>query len=224
MASEDTSPAFVFLCALPPEAAAARLGLTLAHWREGAPLRSPGQVRITGMGPSRARRASSRLASSLPESVPVVVLGVGGALVRGLQPGDLVVANAFGRAEADAGSELELVQPCRALDERSQELAERLCEALVKHFPSTISAPVLSARRTARGPERERLGSSGAVICDTESAWLARLAERRAFAVVRAIVDTPERELVSLETVTGGIAGLKRIADAAGVVAATLAV
>jgi 4-hydroxy-3-methylbut-2-enyl diphosphate reductase len=66
------------------------------------------------------------------------------------------------------------------------------------------------------------LGRSGAVICDTESVWLGRLAERRPFAVVRAIVDTPERELVSLQTVTGGITGLRRLSQAAAVIAETL--
>jgi hypothetical protein len=48
------------------------------------------------------------------------------------------------------------------------------------------------------------------------------LAERRPFAVVRAIVDTPERELVSLQTITGGITGLVRLSQAAGVIAETL--
>ena len=61
------------------------------------------------------------------------------------------------------------------------------------------------------------------MICDTESAWLARLAERRPFAVVRSIVDTPERELFSLQTVTGGVRGLKRLADASEIIADVLA-
>jgi 4-hydroxy-3-methylbut-2-enyl diphosphate reductase len=60
------------------------------------------------------------------------------------------------------------------------------------------------------------------VICDTESFWLSRLAERRPFAVVRAIVDTPERELVSLQTVTGGVKGLARLADAAEIISGCL--
>jgi hypothetical protein len=61
------------------------------------------------------------------------------------------------------------------------------------------------------------------VICDTESVWLGRLAERRPFAVVRSIVDTPERELLSLKTVTGGVKGLKRLADASQIIAEVLA-
>jgi 4-hydroxy-3-methylbut-2-enyl diphosphate reductase len=174
------------------------------------------------MGPLRARRAASQLASSLPDGVPVVVLGVGGALTLGFQAGDLVVASAFGIADAGSDGSLRVVRPPAPLDERSQGLAERLQKALSGRFASTTAAPLLSAGRTARGPEREVLGRSGAVICDTESVWLGRLAERRPFAVVRAIVDTPERELVSLQTVTGGITGLRRLSQAAAVIAETL--
>jgi 4-hydroxy-3-methylbut-2-enyl diphosphate reductase len=174
------------------------------------------------MGPLRARKAAARLASSLPDGLPVVVVGVGGALVRGFEAGDLVVASALGTADAVGGGDLQVLRAPVALDERSQGLAERLRAALSERFASTSSAPFLSAGRTARGSEREGLGRSGAVICDTESAWLSRLAERRPFAVVRAIVDTPERELLSLQTVTGGLTGLRRLADAAETIAEVL--
>jgi 4-hydroxy-3-methylbut-2-enyl diphosphate reductase len=97
--------------------------------------------------------------------------------------------------------------------------ADRLAAELRGAFPSTQLAPVLSANRTARGGERAVLSESGAVICDTESFWLARLAERRPFAVVRSIVDTPDRELMSVSTVTGGMLGLKRLADIARLIA-----
>jgi 4-hydroxy-3-methylbut-2-enyl diphosphate reductase len=175
------------------------------------------------MGPLKARQAASRLASSLPDGVPVVVVGVGGALVKGFEAGDLVVASAFGTANEGPGGGLQVVLPPTPLDERSRDLAQRLREALAERFASATSAPLLSAGRTARGPERALLGRSGAVICDTESAWLARLAERRPFAVVRSIVDTPERELFSLQTVTGGVRGLKRLADASEIIADVLA-
>jgi len=197
------------------------VGLGLWSRRAGAETTS-GRVRLTGMGPLHARQAASRLASSLPDGLPVVVVGVGGALVRGFEAGDLVVASAIGTADQAADGELRVVRPPAPLDERSRDLGQHLCEALSARFPSTSSAPVLSAERTARGPEREQLGGCGAVICDTESAWLARLAERRPFAVVRSIVDTPERELFSLQTVTGGVQGLKRLADAAQVIAEVL--
>jgi nucleoside phosphorylase len=222
MAPNRNDPnAFVILCALPPEAVAVGIGLRRVGC-DGSRSASSGRVRLTGMGPLRARRAASKLASSLPDGVPVVVLGVGGALTRGFQAGDLVVASALGTADAGPDGNLQVVRPPVAFDERSQGLAERLQRALSGRFASTTAAPLLSAGRTARGPERDMLGRSGAVICDTESAWLGRLAERRPVAVVRAIVDTPERELVSLQTITGGITGLVRLSQAAGVIAETL--
>jgi len=202
----------VFLCALPPEALAVRAGLRLGRGQWSA-------VRLVGMGPHRARKASARLASSLPDGVPVVVLGVGGSLVTGFSPGDVVVANSFGLADAAPGADLCVTSEPRPLDQRSMAFADRLAAELRGAFPSTQLAPVLSANRTARGGERAVLSESGAVICDTESFWLARLAERRPFAVVRSIVDTPDRELMSVSTVTGGMLGLKRLADIARLIA-----
>jgi 4-hydroxy-3-methylbut-2-enyl diphosphate reductase len=224
-----TSPGLVVLCALPPEAVAAWVGIRLFERR--SPERAfgawqgavrGGRVRLTGMGPSRARRAASQLASSLPDGLPVVVVGVGGALAEGFSAGNLVVASQLGTADVGGDGELEVVRPPSVLDERSQLLAREVFEALSGRFPSTSFAPLLSAGRTARGSERGVLARSGAVICDTESVWLARLAERRPFAVVRSIVDTPERELVSLQTVTGGVKGLQRLAAATEVIAEVL--
>ena len=214
---------FVVLCALPPEAVAARAGLTWSDRRSRRMSRTRGTVRLTGMGPLRARRASARLASSLPDGLPVVVLGVGGALDAGFAAGDLVVGSAFGTADAGPDGSLEVVRAPVPLDDVSSAFACRLADALSDAFPSTTMAPMLSAGRTAKGRERAALARSGAVICDTESAWLARLSERRPFAVVRSIVDTPERELVSLQTVTGGVIGLKRLGEAAAVIADVLA-
>jgi 4-hydroxy-3-methylbut-2-enyl diphosphate reductase len=223
MPERDTTHAFMLLCALPPEAVAARIGLGRAARRgAGAALSGRGGVHFIGIGPLRARKAAARLASSLPDDLPVVVLGVGGALVRGFEAGDVVLASALGRADAVSGGNLAVVNPPVPLDPRSLELTERLRDALSERFASTVAAPLLSAGRTARGPERAALGMSGAVICDTESFWLSRLAERRPFAVVRAIVDTPERELVSLQTVTGGVKGLARLADAAEIISGCL--
>jgi 4-hydroxy-3-methylbut-2-en-1-yl diphosphate reductase len=220
-----TGPGCLVLCALPPEAMAAWVGLQLFELRSRASRPAVGggaprcRVRLTGMGPKRARRAFSQLASSVPDGLPVVVVGVGGALVEGFEAGDLVVASQFGTADAGPGGELRVTRPPVALDERSRAFAGQLLESLSARFPSTTFAPLLSAGRTARGQERAVLASSGAVICDTESVWLARLADRRPFAVVRAVVDAPERELVSLKTVTGGALGLSRLTSAAQVIA-----
>jgi nucleoside phosphorylase len=198
----------VIACALPPEAIAVRAGL-----RGG---RGNGvRVALTGMGPKFARRAVGRLASSLPDGVPVVILGVGGGLVSGFSPGDLVVADSLGLAETDDTGGLEVSEPPRPVSPSSSVLSQTLFDALSAAWPSTSLAPMLSATGTAKGAERTALAECGAVICDTESWWLSRVSSRRPFAVVRAIVDTPERELVSLQTVAGGVTGLLRLSQVA---------
>lgn len=219
---------FFLLCALPPEAAAAKAGLLL-HNRSGRVRRSSvdaaprGRVRVVGMGPSRARNSCSRLASSLPVGAPVIVLGVGGALVGGLAPGTLVVADSVGTADVPPGhDELQVVTMPEPLDSRSAAFGASLAEALGERFVSTTRAPVLTATRVARGRERAKLAESGAIVCDTESAALMRLGVQRPFAVVRAVVDSPEQELLSLLTISGGMRGLKRLADAAAIIAGVL--
>ena len=137
----------VLLCALPPEAVAARLGIGRSRRRASRPA-GHSRVRLTGMGPLKARQAASRLASSLPDGVPVVVVGVGGALVKGFEAGDLVVASAFGTANEGPGGGLQVVLPPTPLDERSRDLAQRLREALAERF---ASPPPLRSSRPA-GP------------------------------------------------------------------------
>ncbi|MGH9295326.1 MAG: hypothetical protein ACRD0B_08345, partial [Acidimicrobiales bacterium] len=117
-----------------------------------------------------------------------------------------------GRDAPAASGELGVTSRPVALDARSSALADQVAAGLSARFPSTRLAPIVSAGRTAKGAERLRLGeASGAVICDTESWWLSSLAERRPFAVVRAVVDSPERELLSLATLSGGIIALRRL-------------
>nr|MDQ2728401.1 zinc-binding dehydrogenase [Actinomycetota bacterium] len=61
---------------------------------------------------------------------------------------------------------------------------------------------------------------TGALAVDLESAILAALPWPGPFAVVRAVVDRPEAELLSHTTVTGGIAALRSLRRAAPVIAA----
>ena len=220
--------AYYFLCALPPEAAAAKAGLLL-HERNrrahatAAASGPTGHVRIVGMGPERARRACARLESSLPEGAPVVVLGVGGALVGGLEPGDVVVANTVGFADlAPGGNELEVTLSPQLLDHRSEALGAALAEALRSPIPLDAtgtgddSPPHRPRRRAheARPVRRSNLRHRSRTVDATRSAPALRRRPRR--------LDTPDRELFSLSTVTGGAVGLKRLGDAAGIIAGLL--
>jgi 4-hydroxy-3-methylbut-2-enyl diphosphate reductase len=68
----------------------------------------------------------------------------------------------------------------------------------------------------ARGAERAQLASDGSIAVDMESAWLAAGAAGRPFAALRAVVDTPSRELVRFSTVPSGFKAYRALGRAAG--------
>ncbi|NVI89298.1 4-hydroxy-3-methylbut-2-enyl diphosphate reductase [Actinomadura sp. BRA 177] len=161
----------------------------------------------TGMGPAKARAA----AANLPSHDALAVVGCGGALDERLRPGDLFVAT---EVRGPSGT-----VPCRS--------AEPLAGLLERTTGATVhQGPLVTVDHIVSGAERADLAADGAMVVDMESSVLAEAAGDRPFAVVRAIVDTPGRPLVSPATLTGGTAALRRLrkvgpalrewADAAG--------
>ncbi|HLI54043.1 MAG TPA: 4-hydroxy-3-methylbut-2-enyl diphosphate reductase [Acidimicrobiales bacterium] len=162
---------------------------------------APGiRVVRTGSGPRRSSRTAARLA--LDRRVgPLVVAGVGGALVPGVEPGTLVVADRV----LDEHGAVTLKLPSAPL----------LAADLTSRGLACVVGPVVSVRRVAIGAARRAaLASTGAVAVDCETAWLldGTAAPR---AVVRAVVDTPERELWSPSTLAGGVRALRALTAAA---------
>jgi 4-hydroxy-3-methylbut-2-en-1-yl diphosphate reductase len=141
-------------------------------------------VHRTGIGPRRATQAAKALAE-LPGGA-LIVLGFCGALQRGLQPGEVVVAERVYAAADEGHGELDLA--CAG--------AGKLAAALAEAGFSTRTAPIVSVGRLALGERREQLRREGAAAVDMESVWLAGGARTRPFAVVRVVLDTPERELL----------------------------
>ncbi len=133
------------------------------------------QVVPTGIGPRHSRAAISE---RLPGAA-VAVSGFCGALDPTLEQGELVVAT---EVRIPLG-----VIPCPA--------AGVLAGALRRRRLRVRLGPVVSANGLVRGAARERLRGDGALAVDMESAWLAAAASGRPLAVVRAVVDTPRREL-----------------------------
>lgn len=155
------------LCPLAMEARAARRGIRQAG--DGA------TVLCTGMGPRRSRLVE-------PQSGPVAVVGMGGAVADGINPGDVVVAT-----EVSADDVLPIGLP------RANAVAQSLQNAgLTVH-----TGPVASVSELAVGPRRQELADGGAVAVDMESAWLLEH-HRGPAAVVRVVTDTPISELRSL--------------------------
>ncbi len=155
----------------------------------------------TGMGAKRSREAAEALAREPARAV--VVAGFGGALDPSLEPGDVVVADAVTSPEGRASC-------------ASDSLASVLRAAGLRVRVGTIA----SRDHIVGGDERRALFEHGACAVDMESAWLARAASGRPFCVVRAVVDTPKRELLRvLHTLRGGTRGyrsLSRVGRALG--------
>ena len=155
------------------------------------------QVLRTGMGPERARAAASRAAATPARAV--AVLGFGGALSDQLEPGSVVLA-----------TELRGDGPPLKCEPSGQLVKELSQSGLTVHEGPIVSVPKLS-----RGAGRAGLSADGSMAVDMESAWLAPAAADRPFAVLRAVVDTPARELVRFSTITGGIKAYRALGRAA---------
>jgi len=236
-------------------------------------LGGPGDVRVptaevvtTGAGPRRSRAAAASLGTR-----PRLVAGVGGALGRGIEPGDLVVADEVrgpdgapvrvpsapvlaaalraagltvhvgpvvsaehvvtGAARAALGSGARCSNGTfLASDARNVPLlpSEGPAAPWVNGAVLTSDArnvPLLPSEgpsgRPSEGPSKGPTGPEGRppLAVDTESAWLAP-APGVPFAVVRAVVDTPDHPLRHPGTVTRGIAALRALRRAAPVIAA----
>ncbi|HEY2603661.1 MAG TPA: hypothetical protein VGI67_19035 [Thermoleophilaceae bacterium] len=154
-------------------------------------------VMRTGMGAERSRAAAA-VAASRPARA-VAVLGFCGALSEDLEPGSVVLADEL----RGNGAPLDF-QPL-------QQLVKELELAGVE----ALRGPIVSVPKMARGVSRSRLAEDGSVAVDMESAWLAAAAAGRPFAALRAVVDTPSRELVRISTVNGGIKAYRALGRAA---------
>jgi 4-hydroxy-3-methylbut-2-enyl diphosphate reductase len=146
-------------------------------------------VHRTGMGPRRAAQAALELAGLAGDAL--VVIGFCGALAGHLQPGEVVVADrVYAAADEDHGQ-----------DSVACAGATELADALAADGLQVHVAPVVCVGRLALGERREQLRDAGAAAVDMESVWLAPGAAGRPFAVVRIVLDTPERELLRPQTI-----------------------
>jgi 4-hydroxy-3-methylbut-2-enyl diphosphate reductase len=156
------------------------------------------QVIQTGMGMDRAREAAD--AARDVDARAVAVVGFCGALTPDLRPGDLVVATEV--RTLDGGT-----VPCSSAP---------LLAALRRLGVRRVHAgPIVSIDHIARDGERQELAGTGAIAVDMESAWLAEAAGSRPLAVLRAVVDTPERELRrAWSTAVSGITAYRKLRGA----------
>jgi 4-hydroxy-3-methylbut-2-enyl diphosphate reductase len=150
----------------------------------------------TGFG---ARRTGRRRVGSTSWLVPdcgvVAVAGFGGALDPTLVPGDVLVATEVWFGERRL--------PCVA----AEPLARELTRAGV---PARIG-PLVTTDHLVWELERRRLSRTGAGAVDMESGPLVAAAAGLPVTVVRAIVDTPDRPLLSPASLIGGLAARRAL-------------
>jgi 4-hydroxy-3-methylbut-2-enyl diphosphate reductase len=181
-------------------------------WVERAALgrRLPGAIQ-TGMGARRSARAVPSVRAALDRGVHsgLLIVGVCGALVDRLAPGDLVLSSDL---HSRAGT-----LPCAPAGTIA-EVAEALRAAhLTVHVGPTYTADRLVDRAT-----RAELAATGALAVDTESAILAAAAGDRPVLVVRAVSDGPHHPLRSAGIVRTGLSALRSLRVAAPALAAAL--
>ncbi|CAN3984286.1 1-hydroxy-2-methyl-2-butenyl 4-diphosphate reductase [Kitasatospora purpeofusca] len=177
------------LCALGPEVWALRGG----DWRGAAG--GPPVVVRTGVGRRRASLTVRRLLTAAPGGYgALVVAGFGASVAPGITPGDVIVADGVRDAEGNhfaVGS------------------GPGLTRALAARGLTVHTGVHHTADHVVRGLERRALHLQGALAVDMEAAAvLAALSELRPglpAAVLRVVVDTPERELLRPGTLPAGV-------------------
>ena len=173
------------------------MGLEARAVARGAPETS---IIRTGIGPGAARRAAARLGSLTHDGFAVA--GFAGGLDPGLPPGCLVVASEVRTADG------ELARDCPG--------AGILAGALRREGLDVRLGPVVSAPGLITGGRRRALAATGALAVDMESAWLMAVAGERPMMVVRAVIDTPARELWRPIATASGFIRARRALTRAG--------
>jgi 4-hydroxy-3-methylbut-2-enyl diphosphate reductase len=170
---------------------AAPLRLEAMALRRGLPRDA---VLRTGMGPARSARSVPALTSRQPNALAIA--GFGGALTDDVAPGDVVVATEVRTADT--------VRTCPS--------APLLAAALRATGLTVHTGPIHSSDHIVHGAQRAELASAGALAVDMESAFLAEAAGDGPLAVIRVVVDTPSKPLISPATVSGGFTAYKALA------------
>jgi 4-hydroxy-3-methylbut-2-enyl diphosphate reductase len=180
----------------------APMGIEARALRRGAP---DAQIVQTGVGPRRARRAASALASV--DAAGVAVAGFAGGLAPELEAGDVVVATELRSRDGAVVAEY----PGAAI----------IAGMLQRRGVRAHLGPIVSVRSPVVGTGRAALReSSGALVADMESAWLAPAAAGRPSVVVRTVLDTAEHELWNpVATATGFARASRALCSAASVLA-----
>jgi 4-hydroxy-3-methylbut-2-enyl diphosphate reductase len=156
------------------------------------------RVERTGMGPAKAAASAAALRATVTDETAVVVIGLGGSLVAGLEPGELVVGDKV--IGPDGATVCEL--PGAAL------LAASLRQA---GLPVRVGGVVTADHIVSGAEERAELAALGADVVDMETSELVARPWGRPIAVVRAVSDSPGHDLISPRGLVNVAKALKAI-------------
>ncbi len=165
------------------------------YWEIRAPMRAEAgalrrglgvnghRVRHTGVGPRWAARAAHSTARS---AAAVAVAGIGAGLQGDLRTGDVIVAS-----EVRIDPRAAAVVPARV----ECPTAQLLAAALRRRGLTVHIGGIVSSDRLVAGTDRSRLAATGALLADTESAWLLSCRDARPRCCVRVVADVPSPAL-----------------------------
>ena len=136
--------------------------------------------RSLGMGAARARIAAARA---------LAIEDVRGLAVAGVCAGGCAASSRPATWCSPASFAARAATLCRSREARC---SRRRCAGVGCAF---ISVPIASVERLSGPAERRSSRADGVIAVDMESAWLADGAAGRPLAVVRVVVESPEREL-----------------------------
>jgi 4-hydroxy-3-methylbut-2-enyl diphosphate reductase len=145
-----------------------------------------GEVVRMGMGHAKAGATGARLASMLTPGRPLAIVGIAGGLETGLQPGQLVVADAL--HAPDGAAPLPLPH------------AEAVAAALRALGRDVRVGAVACSLSIVHGAARADLARGGALAVEMESIWLARNLADPPLVVIRTVGDTENHGFVSGNT------------------------
>jgi 4-hydroxy-3-methylbut-2-enyl diphosphate reductase len=153
-------------------------------------------VRRTGYG---ARSRTVGPAAVDGDLHAVAVAGVAGSTRDEVRPGDVVVATEV--SDATPGRLPRIRCPTAPL----------MANALRRRGCRVHTGPVRTVGHVLSATQARQLAQTGALAVDLESAPLAAAAEGRPVAVVRVVVDTPDRPLRRIGLPARGLAALARL-------------
>jgi adenosylhomocysteine nucleosidase len=164
-----------------------------------------------GIGRRRATETARRAFDLMPGAELAIGTGVVGALVSGLKPGDLILADRILARRADG----EIAEQVTAIDEAHLGAIGRSLSAVGINY--STGAILTTDRVLTVAEKRAAKDRDGAIAVDMESSAIAveAAARRLPFIVLRAVLDEVDDEVAGAEAMADDLGHVKPLAATA---------